>query len=181
VISLQPRRSTVTAARAEVNDNGEFTVPFVPDETYDLYVLSGPDGAYLKSVRVANAERLGQGLEASPGETPPPLDVRLSSQGGQIVGKAVTSDPKIVASGASLALIPDPSLGRVQTYQTTTADEYGNFTLHGIAPGKYLLLGWLDAPPCDYYNPDNIAACQAQGSSFSIDEGEQKSLQLTAN
>jgi hypothetical protein len=180
-ISLQPRRTTAAPSRAEVGDNGEFSIPFVPDEIYDLYVLNAPDSAYLKSVRIANSERLGQGLEASPGDAPPALDVRLGSQGGQVVGRAVTTDPKVVASGATVALIPDPVAGRVQAYQTTHADEYGNFLLRGVPPGKYVLVAWLDSPPCDVYNPDDLPACLTQGSSLSIDEGEQTSVQLTAN
>jgi hypothetical protein len=163
-----------------VSDDGEFSVPFVPDEIYDLYVLNGPDNAYLKSVRVANAERLAQGLEASPGDPSPTLDVRLSSQGGQIVGRAVTADPKVVASGATVALIPDPPAGRVQAYQTTQADEYGNFLLRGVAPGMYVVVAWLDSPPCEVYNPDDLPSCQAQGASLSIDEAGQTNVQLTA-
>ncbi len=71
MISLQPRRSTASPSRAKVSENGEFSVPIVPDETYDLYVLNGPENSYLKSVRIANSERLGQGLEASPGDPRP--------------------------------------------------------------------------------------------------------------
>jgi hypothetical protein len=144
-------------------------------------VLNGPDNSYLKSIRVANSERLSQGLEASTGDAPPALDVRLGSQGGQVVGRAVTADPKVVASGASVALIPSPADGRVQAYQTTHADEYGNFLLKGVPPGAYVVVAWLDSPPCEVFNPDDLAACQAQGSSLSIDEGEQKSLLITAN
>jgi hypothetical protein len=44
-ISLQPRRSTATISQATVSENGEFSVAFVPDETYDLYVLNGPERA----------------------------------------------------------------------------------------------------------------------------------------
>jgi hypothetical protein len=44
-----------------------------------------------------------------------------------------------------------------------------------------VLAAWLDSPPCDVYNPEDLVACQAQGSVLTIDEGEQKSVQLTAN
>jgi hypothetical protein len=180
-VSLQPHRSTASVSQAAVAENGEFSIAFVPGETYDLYVLNAPDNSYLKSVRVANAERLSDGLEAQSGEAPPPLDVRLGSQGGQVVGRAVTADPKVVASGATVALIPDPPAGRVQAYQTTHADEYGNFLLRGLPPGMYVVVAWLDSPPCDVYDPGDLAACQSQGSSLTIDEAEQKSVQLTAN
>jgi hypothetical protein len=181
MISLMPHRSTASPSRTKVSETGEFSVPFVPDETYDLYVLNAPENSYLKSVRMANAERLGQGLEASPGDPAPALDVRLSSKGGQVIGRAVTADPKVVASGATVALIPDPPAGRVQAYQTTQVDEYGNFVLRGVPPGNYVVVAWLDSPPCDVYNPDDLATCQTQGSSLSLDEAEQKSVQVTAN
>jgi len=181
VVSLQPRRPITSPTRAQVSETGDFTIPFAPDETYDLYVLNGPANTYLKSVRMANAERLSQGLEASSGDAPPALEVILGLQGGQVQGRAVTADPKVVASGATIALLPDPPAGRVQAYQTTQADEYGNFLLQGLPPGKYLLVGWLDQAPCEVFNPDDFAACQAQGASVTIAEGEQRSAQVTAN
>ncbi len=180
-VLLEPRRPVTIAQGAQVSENGEFSVPFVPGETYDLYVSNGPSNFYVKSVRVANAERLDQGLEASSGEAPAALEVVLGAHGGQLLGRAVTADPKVVASGASIALIPDPPIGRVQAYQATNADEYGNFSFEGLPPGNYLLVGWLDQPPCDIYNPDDFATCQAQGASLTIAEGEGKSAQVTAN
>jgi hypothetical protein len=180
VVSLQPRRSIVSATEAKVSENGEFSVAFVPGETYDLYLRNAPEDAYLKSVRVGNAEKLEEGLEAT-ADSPPPLDVRLSSQGGQLVGRAVTSDPKTVASGASVALIPDPPSGRVQAYQTTHADEYGNFLLRGVPPGQYLVVAWLDSAPCQIYDPADRAACQAAGATVTLDAGEQQTVQVTAN
>jgi hypothetical protein len=180
-VSLEPRRPTVPATKAEVGENGEFSLAFVPDETYDLYVLNAPEDSYLKSIRIANSERLAEGLEASVGGALQPLDVQLSSQGAQVVGRAVTADPKVVASGATVALIPNPPEGRIQTYQTTHADEYGNFSLRGVAPGQYLVVAWLDSPPCDIYNPDDLAACQVQGVSVTLDEAAQETVQLTAN
>jgi hypothetical protein len=180
-VSLQPRRPITSPTRAQVSETGDFTIPFTPDETYDLFVTNGPANSYVKSVLVANAERLSQGLEASSGAAPPALDVILGLQGGQVQGRAVTADPKVVASGATIALLPDPPAGRVQAYQTAQADEYGNFLLQGLPPGKYLLVGWLDQAPCDLYNPDDFATCQAQGASVTIAEGEQQSAQVTAN
>jgi Carboxypeptidase regulatory-like domain len=179
LVSLEPRRPIATTTRAEVASNGEFTIPFIPGETYDLFVLNGPKNSYLKSVRFANAERLSDGLEASAG--PPDLTVTLGAQGGQVIGRAVTADPKVVASGATIALIPDPANGNIQSYQTTHADEYGNFYLQGLAPGKYLVVGWLDQAQCDVYNPGDFPACQAQGVSVTIAEGEQQTAQVTAN
>ncbi len=181
VVALEPRRPIASGVSGEVSDDGDFSISFVPDETYDLYIRNAPPNSYVKSVLVANAERLGQGLEAASGDAPSAMEIILGMQGGQVVGRAVTADPKVVASGANIVLIPDPPAGRVQAYQTTQSDEYGNFLLQGLPPGKYLLVGWLDEAPCDVFDPDDFAACQAQGVSFTIAEGEERSAQVTAN
>jgi len=179
-VALEPRRPTASPMRADVSPDGDFSLAFVPNEVYDLYLLNAPNDVYLKSVRVAGAERLALGLEASPGATPPPLDVVLSIHGGQLVGRVVTTDSQVVASGASVVLIPDPPQGRVQAYKSFYADEYGNFFLQGIAPGMYVVLAWFDQPSCQVYNPDDLATCRAQGSSVTITEDGQETVQVTA-
>lgn len=181
IVALEPRHPTASPTRAEVSPAGDFSIAFVPGETYDLYVLNAPDNSYLKSVRMANTERLGEGLEASGPDSPPPLDVLLSSQASQISGRAVTADAKVVASGATIALIPDPPTGRVQAYQMTHADEYGNFLLRGVPPGNYVVVAWLDSPPCEVYDPGDLPACEAQGTNVHLDEGSQSNIQLMAN
>jgi hypothetical protein len=180
-VSLEPRRATASPGRARVAPNGEFSAPIVPQEIYDLYVLNAPADAYLKSVLVNNSDRLTSGLEAQPGEAPGALDVVLSTLGGTVTGRAITTDPLVVASGASLALIPDPFAGRVQAYKTSSADQYGNFLVRGLAPGRYVLVAWIDQPPCEIYNPDDLPTCRAYGATLDITEGSLQTIQITAN
>ena len=180
-VSLEPRRTTAPVTRATVDENGNFSLPFVPQETYDLFVANAPEGAYLKSVRVGNFDRLATGLESEPGGVPPAMEVVLSTHGGGVNGRAVTTDPAVVASGATVMLIPDPQVGRVQSYGTTYADEFGNFLANGLAPGNYVLLAWLDQPPCEVHNPDDLPACLAHGVRVQVSEGGTESIQVTAN
>jgi hypothetical protein len=180
-VSLEPRRATAPIARATVDKNGDFSLPFLPQETYDLFVSNAPEDAYLKSVRVGNFDRLATGLEAEPGGEPPAMEVVLSMHGGGVVGKALTIDPAVVASGATVMLIPDPQVGRVQSYKTTFADEYGNFLAKGLAPGNYVLLAWLDQAPCEVFNPDDLPTCLAHGARVRVSEGGLESIQITAN
>ncbi len=98
------------------------------------------------------------------------MDVVLSTLGGQVAGRAVTTDPAVVASGATIQLIPDPLAGRVQAYRTGLADEYGNFLVPGLAPGRYVLVAWVDQPPCEIYNPEDLASCRSHGVSLDISE-----------
>jgi hypothetical protein len=179
-VSLEPRRALAPIARSTVDKNGNFSLPFVPQETYDLFVSNAPEDAYLKSVRVGSSDRLVVGLEAEPGGDPPAMEVVLNMNGGGVAGRVLTSDPTVVASGATVMLIPDPQAGRVQSYKTTIADEFGDFLAKGLAPGNYVLLAWLDQPPCEIYNPDDLPACLAHGVRVQLSEGGLDSIQITA-
>jgi hypothetical protein len=180
VVAFEPRRGTAFPSRAQVSGTRDFSVPFLPQEIYDLEVLNAPDDTYLKSVLVGNSERLVLGLEASPGADPPPAVVVLSTKGGQVFGKAVTTDSMIVASGASVLLIPDPPNNRSQAYRFAYADEYGNFLIRGVPPGRYVVVAWLDQPPCEVYNPDDLAACKANGVPVTAIESTVQTVQVTA-
>jgi Carboxypeptidase regulatory-like domain len=180
VVALEPRRSTAFPSRAQVSKNRDFSVSFLPQEIYDLEILNAPEDVYLKSVLVGNSERLTSGLEAGPGADPPPAVVVLSKNGGHIFGTAVTTNSMIVASGASVLLIPDPPYGRSQAYRFVYADEYGNFQIRGVAPGTYTVVAWLDQPPCEVYNPDDMAACKASGVQVTATEGAARTIQVTA-
>ncbi|HEY6389963.1 MAG TPA: carboxypeptidase regulatory-like domain-containing protein [Bryobacteraceae bacterium] len=181
VVAFEPRRGTAFPSRAQVSRTRDFSVPFLPQEIYDLEVLNAPEDVYLKSVLVGNSDRLLLGLEAQPGADPPPAAVVLSTKGGQVFGKAVTTDSMIVATGASVLLIPDPPYGRSQSYRFAYADEQGNFLVRGVPPGRYVVVAWLDQPPCDVYNPDDLAACKANGVPVTATEGAVQTIQVTAN
>src|SRR5260370_39688474 len=102
----------------------------------------------------------------------------LRMEGGGVGGRVVTTDPAGVATGATVMLIPDPQLGRIQSYRTTFADEYGNFLAKGLAPGSYVLLAWLDQPPCEVYNPDDLPACLAHGVRVQVSEDGLETAQV---
>lgn len=181
VVELQPRRITAAAARAYVDKDREFTIPFLPQETYDLEVLNAPEDTYLEAVHVAKNNGLIGGLRADPGSSPQDLEVVLSTHGGKVLGRAVTAaNSSVTATGASVLLIPDPPYGRSQAYKSTYADQYGNFLIRGVAPGSYIAVAWFDQPPCEVYNPEDMPACKAQGVRVNVSEEALESIQVTA-
>jgi len=171
---LEPRSERGAAARADVrNSNFQFRV--MADETYDFYIQNLPDDFYIASVRVNGTDVMGFGLEGSLATQP--LEVVLNSRGGRVAGRVAGPDGNIW-SGASLILVPDPPRGRIQAYREASADEYGQFQVRGIPPGKYLLLAWLDDPPCDYYDPAGLDACRAVGTSVTVSAAAQENVLL---
>ena len=180
-VELEPRRATAYPTRSLVNKKGEFELPFLPREIYDVSVLKLPPDAYLEAVRVGKVDRLTSGIEAEPGDVAPEMEVVLSTRGGKLLGKAVTAtDSSMVATGANVLLIPDPPAGHTQAYRSTFADQYGNFLIRGIAPGSYIAVAWFDKPPCEVDNPDDLAACRAHGAKVVVSDEALESVQLTA-
>ncbi len=181
-VELQPRRVTASPVRDYVDKNLEFSLPFLPQETYDLEVLNAPEDVYLEAVRVGKNDHLVSGLEAEPGAEPQEMEVVLSTRGGKVLGRAVTAaDSSVVATGASVLLIPDPPIGRSQAYRLAYADQYGNFLIHGVAPGNYIAVAWFDEPPCEVYNPDDLAACKGQGVKLAVSDDALESIQVVAH
>jgi hypothetical protein len=96
-----------------------------------------------------------------------------------VLGRAVSAaDSTVVATGASILLIPDPPIGRSHAYKSAYADQYGNFLIRGVAPGSYIAVAWFDEPPCEVYNPNDIAACKANGVRVSVSEEALESVQI---
>ena len=105
------------------------------------------------------------------------MQLVLSPSGAEAMG-VVLNDDRSVAPGVNIDLVPDPPAGRYRTFQSSNADEYGNFHLRGIAPGKYVLIAWAGEAPCDLYNPEALDACRAAGAQVTFAEGAQEVVTL---
>lgn len=176
-VALEPRSERGASVNADVRNMG-FQCPVMSGETYDLYVRNPPDDFYVSAVRVNGSDAMQLGLEGSLAAGPDkPLEVVLDSRGGRVAGRAFGPDGA-VWSGASVALIPDPPQGRLQAYRENSADEYGQFQIRGVPPGKYILVAWLDERPCDYYDPDGLDACRAVGMPITVSQSAQENVML---
>jgi hypothetical protein len=183
-ITMEPRSMsasvcTATAAADAVTGGLGFDCSVQRDETYDVFADNLPDDFYLSAVRVGGVDVKAIGvpgnLVARTG-----FEVVLDSRGGRVSGAVVGVDG-VVWSGAGLMLIPDPVARRLQDYRSTLADPNGRFLFHGVAPGNYTLVGWLDQAPCDVYDPDGLDRCRATGTNVTVHAGEEQSLIFTVH
>ncbi len=78
-----------------------------------------------------------------------------------------------------MMLVPDPPRGRLQDYRQASADQYGQFQIRGVAPGKYTLVAWLEDPPCEVYDPEALDACRAVGAAVTVDAASDQNLTLS--
>lgn len=177
-LRLEPRneRGKVVEASEEM-DTESFHFSLMGDDRYDLFVTNLTDDFYLSAVRVNGVDMMALGIEGTAASLTRPLELVLDSRGARISGRVLGSDDSLW-SRASIALIPDPPAGRVQSYREGAADENGIFQFHGVAPGKYVLLAWLDTPPCDYYDPDALPTCRAAGQSVEVQQSGEQNVEL---
>jgi len=176
-VVLEPRDDMASPVTALVGKEGDFDLELAPGETYDLYVKNVPEGVYLAAAHSGGKDLLASGATLEPGTAPEGMQLVLSPSGAEAMG-VVLNDDRSVAPGVNIDLIPDPPAGRYRTFQSSNADEYGNFHLRGIAPGRYVLIAWAGEAPCDLYNPEALDACRAAGAQVTFAEGAQEVVTL---
>jgi hypothetical protein len=168
------RGKIVEVSRAAGVEGFHFSL--MGDDLYDLFVTGLPNDFYLSAVRVNGVDVMPVGIEGVAAGNRP-FELVLDSRGGRVSGRVLGSDDSLW-SRANVMLIPDPPKGRVQSYREGSADENGLFLLRGVMPGKYILAGWLDEPPCDYYDPDGLANCRAAGMSIEVQQAGEQNVEL---
>jgi hypothetical protein len=173
-LRLEPRNERARIVNAASDDAG-FRFTLAGGETYDLFVDNLPNDFYVSALLVNGADRLPFGIDGSAASVDKPFEVVLDSRGGSVSGRVTGSDDSLW-SRAAVALIPDP--GRAQAYRAGAADENGVFQIRGIAPGRYILTAWLDEPPCDLYDAENLAGCRAVGVAVEVQPSSQQSVEL---
>jgi protocatechuate 3,4-dioxygenase beta subunit len=162
-----------------VSADGSFEWKGVPPGSY--FVELAGQGArdsdwYVKSILAGGREVNDSGISVNGGAVV--LDVVASANGGVVEGVAVNSKSEPVTNTVIVA-VPEARLrGREDRYRKAASDQSGRFTLRGIPPGEYTLLGWESVDGEAYLNPDFLKSYEGQGSALRVAEGERKSVQL---
>jgi hypothetical protein len=161
----------------QVHHDGRFTISNVSAGQYQLRVQGAFEDYYVKSARLGGRDILDSGIDASRGAVGP-LDVWLSSNGGQVEGVVLNAEEQ-PAPGSIVALVPEPGRrSQPRFYRDVTTDQYGRFQIKGIAPGDYKLFAWEDVESGAYEDPDFLKAFETLGASLVILEGGHESKQL---
>ncbi len=176
VATMEPRGQRASTTRGGV-ENGLMVFSLIANETYDVYVDNLPGDFYVSEIRVNGANAMENGIPGTSASHDQPFEIVLDSRGGKVMGR-VASESGVVWSGANVMLIPDPPSGRVQSYRQGSADEHGQFLIHGVAPGRYLLVAWLDEAACDVYDPLDLNACRSAGMAVVVAQGGQETVQF---
>jgi hypothetical protein len=164
-------------AGGPVKADGSFTILNVIPTHYELNVHGFPDDYYIQSAALGGKDILEAGINFTPG-TGGAIEIVLASTGGQVEGVVLNADQQ-PATEASVVAVPDePRRSQLRFYKDDHTDQYGRFTIKGIAPGRYKLFAWEDVEEGAYQDPEFIKRFEALGEAVVIRENSHESAQL---
>lgn len=163
--------------QGRVKPDGSFVVGNISKGEYKLNVTGLPPDAYVKSARLGGEDVLENGLTVGGGPLPGAFEVVVSATGGRIEG--VVQKDGLPFSGASVALVPEARRRqRTDLFKSTTTDQYGRFTLRGIAPGEYKLFAWEELEPGAYRDAEFLRPFEDKGKTVRVEEGGRLTVEL---
>jgi hypothetical protein len=134
---------------------------------------------YIKDVQYAGSSALEDGFAVKGGATGT-LEITISSHGARVQGTVADSDG-LRAVGVRVVLVPEPSRrNQSSLFKEQATDQYGHFELRGIAPGDYKVFSWEEAESGAWEDPEFLKPFEEKGEKISLQENDQKTLNLTA-
>jgi hypothetical protein len=154
-----------------------FVIGDIPPGSYQITVSGGPDGAWLKSVKLGGRETAGGTLMVSGGSQI--LELTLSLTAGQISGTVQMADQN-PAPSSIVTVVPEPAApGQTFLYKKANADQNGAFTLNGLAPGTYRAYSWDDIDTALMFDTEFLKAYESRGVRVTIKENDAQVVTLT--
>jgi protocatechuate 3,4-dioxygenase beta subunit len=158
---------------ATLAEEGTFTLKELPPEKYMLRLVSGPENAYVESVRLAGQTMGEQGLDMAGGRGR--LEVKLRLGAAEVAGVVHNKDDEPMP-GVMVVLLPDN--GQYLLYQPTFTDQNGTFRLKSVTPGEYKILAWEDVEPGIYTDPEFVKPFLGRAERVSLKDNDHKSVTL---
>src|SRR5262245_8612819 len=160
------------------------------DGTFELKGLSGtrvvratglPAGWMLKSVRVNGNDITDSGMDFKSGEAVTGVDVVLTSKLTEVNGTVKAGSAQ--AKDYTLVVFSDEpqkwSVPNSRYVAGTRPDQEGRFQVKNLPAGGYYAIAVDYLAQGEWNDPDVLERLKPKATSFSIDEGETKTLSLT--
>jgi hypothetical protein len=165
------------APNAVAKDDGSFLIESAGADRFRVSVYNLPQGTWLKSVRAGDREVLETGMDLTAG-APAQIEIVLGSGVGQVSG-LVRDAKQQAAAGAMITLLPSPMKEeRNDLYKLVSADQNGQFTLQGIAPGEYQIFAWEEIDPGRYTDPEFLKTHESAATKVSVKANGQAQVNL---
>jgi protocatechuate 3,4-dioxygenase beta subunit len=159
---------------AQVDRFGKFTWSEMNPGSYVAqFSGDGNPDTFLKSVTV-------NGINADTGFTvggPAAIQLVVSSRGGRLEGVVLDGDKP--AASATVVAVPEEKYRKLhERFGAASTDQYGRFTIRGLAPGSYVVFAWQDLGEGLYYDADFLKSQESHGTAIKVEEGSRQKMQL---
>ncbi len=160
------------------------------DGTFELKGLSGariiravnlPSGWMLKSVRVNGNDVTDTGIEFKAGESINGIDVTLTSKLTEVNG-TVTDGSQPVKDYTIVVFADEPQKWALPSTRYVTGsrpDQEGRFQIKSLPAGGYYAIAVDYLAQGEWNDPDVLERLKPRATSFSVTEGETKTLKLS--
>jgi hypothetical protein len=131
--------------------------------------------AYVKSIRLGNADVLNAGLHL---DRPPSssLEVIIATNPGALEGQVVING-RAPASEAPVLLIPN-NRRRNELYRTTMTDAAGRFLFDRVPSGDYKVFSWEEIEDGAWYDGEFMKRIESRGFSVRISERSMETARI---
>jgi hypothetical protein len=162
-----------------------------PDGSFTLRGLSGlrivrpmpvPPGWMLKEVRVNGVDVTDAGIEFKPGESVAGLEVVLTSKVTQVAGTVKTPSGAPVQDYTVVVFSEDPqrwALPNNRYVAGVRPDQDGRFQVKNLPAGRYYAVAAEYLAQGEWGDPEVLDRLKARATSFTLKDGESKTLDLT--
>ncbi len=175
-ISFLPEEAiTKPVVSIQMKEDRTFANANVPAGDYSVRV-NVPEPYYLKSAKAGGLDVAASGFTIPAGGVPPPLEVLIGSNGGEVSGTVSIQDKP--AGNCFVLLLRSGSRSPSQDRMAVT-DAEGKFMVGAVAPGEYMAYAWRNLEEIEYRNPQ--ALTQYSGESVTVAEGAKQALALKLN
>jgi hypothetical protein len=160
-----------------LHDDGSFEVRDVAAGKYWLQVDARSDfyrDDYAKSVMADGRETVDTGFEANGGAT---LEVTLSGKGATLEGTVMDTKGYPVVDAYVVTVPSSERVARPGAYQRVQTKAKGQFEIHGLNPGAFVVVALAKAPE-DVRSAEFLQKYGQNGVKVSLGEGERKSVEL---
>lgn len=160
------------------------------DNTFELTGLAGgriiraanvPAGWMLKAVRLNGQDITDTGAEFKAGETVSGLDIVLTSRLTRVSGVVKGAEGDAVKDYTVVVFSDDPerwTVPQTRYVAGSRPDQDGRFQFRNLPPGTYFAVAVEYVEQGAWGDPDLLNRLKEKASTFSLDEGETKTLDL---
>lgn len=168
----------VWGGMARVNEAQQFTLKDVPQGVFRLEIEGLSKDCYIKEVRQGENLLSDDFFRVARGAAIP-LEVTVSSRGAKVEG-TVTNEDSLPVAGVWVVAIPEEAKSKQhRLFKSETTDQFGHFSLRGLAPGKYKLFSWDGAERGVWEDEDFVKPFEEKGVTVEVLDGDRKAADLS--